>query len=62
MILEGVPYYPFVVRFRLTNGKRRRWVRWSPGHPWVRNEVARELIATFGDEIKNGSVTIRARG
>ena len=60
MNIEGVDYYPFLVRFTLTNGTRRRIVRWSPGHPWVRDEVARELDERYGLEgIKPGTVTIR---
>jgi hypothetical protein len=42
-MVEGVPWYPHVVRFTLADGRRRRWVRWSPGHHWVYGEVAREL-------------------
>jgi hypothetical protein len=35
-------------------------VRWSPGPPWVRDEVGRELVERFGVEgIKAGSVSIR---
>jgi hypothetical protein len=57
--IEGVPYYRHVVRYALSDGRRRRMVRWSPGHPWVRTEVARELVERFGVEgIKRGSVTI----
>jgi len=60
MNVEGVTYHPFLVRYTLSDGKRRRMVRWSPGNPWVRNEVARELVDRFGVEgIKPGSVTIR---
>lgn len=59
MIVEGVPYHRFVVRFALASGKRRRLVRWSPGFPWVREEVCRELIDRFGlSGIKRGSVRI----
>lgn len=57
--IEGVPYERFVVRYTLTSGQRRRMVRWSPGLPWIREEVARELCARFGlESIKPGSVTI----
>jgi hypothetical protein len=59
-IIEGVPYYPHVVTYTLATGQRRRMRRWSPGNPWVREEVARELIDRFGFEgIKQGSVSIR---
>lgn len=60
-VIEGVPYFRHVVRFTLADGRRRRWVRWSPGYPWIGGEVARELRDRFGrDGIKPGSnVTIR---
>lgn len=59
MILEGVPYFRYVVRFRLADGRRRRLVRWSPGSPWVYEEVGRELAARFGaNGVKPRSCTI----
>jgi hypothetical protein len=59
LCIEGVPYYRHVVRYTLTSGQRRRMVRWSPGAPWVYQEVGRELLERFGLEaIKLGSVTI----
>lgn len=59
-VIEGVTYYPFLVRFTLADGKRRRIVRWSPGDPWVRDEIGRELVERYGLEgIKERSVTIR---
>lgn len=62
LLIEGVRYRPFVVRFRLADGTRRRITRWSPGFPWVRDEVGRELLDAYGlDGIKPRSVTIRAR-
>lgn len=61
MHIEGVPYYRYVVRFTLADGRRRRWVRWSPGPPWVYSEVGRELIERFGDNgVRKGSVSITA--
>lgn len=58
--IEGVRWFPFIVRFRLADGTRRRIVRWSPGFPWVRQEIARELIDRYGERgIKPRSVTIR---
>jgi len=58
-LIEGVPYTRFTVRYTLVTGQRRRMTRWSPGYPWVREEVARELCARFDlDGIKPGSVTI----
>ncbi len=60
--IEGVPYHRFVVRYTLMSGKRRRLVRWSPGFPWVRTEVLRELDDRHGiEEIKPNSVTITLR-
>jgi len=59
-LIEGVPYSRYVVRYRLVDGRRRRLVRWSPGYPWIRSEVARELVDLHGfDGIKHGSVTIQ---
>lgn len=58
--IEGVPYFRFRVRYTLACGKRRRMTRLSPGFPWVREEVARELFERYGAEsIKPGSVTIQ---
>jgi hypothetical protein len=58
LVLEGVRYYPFRVRFRLASGQRRRWIRWSPGFPWVQAEVQRELQDTFGiDGVKSVSIS-----
>lgn len=60
LLIEGVPYHRFRVRYRLASGQRRTMLRWSPGYPWVREEIARELVERFGlDGIKAGSVTIR---
>jgi hypothetical protein len=58
--VENVPYHRFRIRYTLATGQRRRMVRWSPGFPWVRSEIARELVERFGLEgIAAGSVTIR---
>ena len=60
-IIEGVSYYRFRIRYTLTTGERRRMVRWSPGFPWIREEIGRELVERFGLEaIKAGSVTIQS--
>lgn len=57
--IEGVPYHRHVVRYTTIDGKRRRMVHWSPGHPWVRTEVLHTLDARVGVEnIKPRSVTI----
>jgi len=58
-MVEGVPYRRHLVRFTLDDGRRRRMVRWSPGYPWIREDVARELVDRFGyDSIRPGSITI----
>lgn len=46
-LIEGVPYYRFRVSITLTSGRRRRLFRHSPGFPWVRSEVTRELSDTY---------------
>jgi hypothetical protein len=61
--IEGIPYYRHLIRYTLATGERRSMIRWSPGAPWVREEVARELCDRFGIEgIKPGSVTITQQG
>lgn len=58
--VEGVSYTRFMARYTLSDGRRLKMVRWSPGWPWVRDEIGRELVARFGLEgIKAGSVTLR---
>jgi len=58
--VENVPYYRFRIRYTLATGQRRTMVRWSPGFPWVREEVVRELVERFGEDgIAERSVTIR---
>ncbi len=61
MIVEGVTYQRFVVRYTLLDGRRRSMVRWSPkGGHFVRMEVARELDERYGlKKIKPHSVTIK---
>ena len=57
--VEGVPWRRFIVRYRLTDGRRRRLIRYSPGFPWVMDEVGRELMERHGREaIRPGSVSI----
>lgn len=57
--IENVPYYRFRVRYTLATGQRRRMHRWSPGFPWVRDEIGRELVERFGVEgIRARSVRI----
>jgi hypothetical protein len=59
--VEGVPYYRFRVRFRLADGRRRSWVRWSPALMFARGEVGRELADRFGfDGVKPHSCSIEA--
>ncbi len=54
MIVEGVRYFPFVIRFTLADGRRRRWVRWAPGRPWIGEQFDREVSGRDID-IKPGS-------
>lgn len=59
-IYEGVPYYPYRVRFKLADGRRRSWVRWAPARYYMIEAVCRELEATFGaDGVKAFSCTVR---
>lgn len=65
-LVEGVPWFRYVVRFKLLSGasgaggRWRRVVRWSPGPPWIYGEIARELDARYGVErIGRGSVSVR---
>jgi hypothetical protein len=58
-LIEGVPYRRYAIRYRLADGTRRRMVRWSPGFPWIREEIARELLSRYDlEDIAPGSVTI----
>jgi len=59
-IVEGVPWYRHVISFRLHGQSgTRRLVRWSPGAPWIYDEVARELVGRFGARVVPGSVDVR---
>lgn len=42
-IYEGVPYYPYRVRFKLADGRRRSWVRWAPNWQYMWESLNREL-------------------
>jgi len=58
--IEGVEYVRHVVRFRLLDGRTRRWIRYSPGLPWIREEVGREIAERIGIEsVVPGSCSIR---
>ena len=62
--IEGVEYSAFVVRFRLADGRARRWIRWSPSvGVWVREELERELAARGlrPEHLKERSCTITRR-
>lgn len=57
--LEGVAYHRHIVRFKLSDGRRRRRVYYSPGGPWVKAEVGRSLLEEFGpDGVAPHSCTI----
>lgn len=59
-IVEGVPWYRFSVRFRTVDGRRVRWMRWSPGAPWVYSEIERELEARgfYPETLKGGGYSL----
>ncbi len=61
--VEGVPYQRYTVRFRLSDGRVRRWGRWSVATgQYVYAEVGRELADRFGiDGIKPHSCSIVAQ-
>lgn len=60
MIVEGVTYHRFRVRYTLSDGRRRCMTRWAPALVYAREAVLRELVERFGLEgIKANSVTIR---
>lgn len=40
-LFEGVQYHRFLVRYRDSEGKRRKKVLWTPGLPWVSEAVDR---------------------
>jgi len=48
MIVEGVRYHRFVIRFRLSDGRRRRWIRWAPAACYAAESIRRELDDMFG--------------
>lgn len=48
-VIEGVRYWRFQVIYRLSDGRRRQLIRWSPGFPWVYKEVVRELLERHGE-------------
>ena len=60
MTIEGVTYHRYRVRFRLIDGRRRLWYRWSPGEPWVFSEIARELEerGIYPEHLKGGGFSV----
>jgi len=57
--IEGVLYYRHIVRFTLSDGRRRRWIRWSPGGTFAYSEIGNELVDRFGEHgVKQNSATI----
>lgn len=59
-MIENVPWYPFAVRYRLADGRLRRRLHWSPGYPWVYDEVGRGLLDQYGEHgVMPGSCVIR---
>lgn len=60
MIIEGVYYSRFRVKWRTTNGQRRQRTILSPGFPWVRSEVCHML--DFEDVDVRRPVVVQAVG
>jgi hypothetical protein len=61
VVIEGVPYNRYRVRWRLTKGSRRQMTVLSAGLPWLREEVCRELDARHGiDNVREGSCWIES--
>lgn len=60
MIVEGVPYYRFLITFRWADGRRARWVRWAPAEMYMRESLERELCARGieSEDIRPRSVQI----
>jgi hypothetical protein len=58
-LVEGVRYWPFLLTFRTTDGKRRRRRHWSPGHPWVNGECSRYLQEAVRELYVPGSAHVR---
>ena len=59
-MVEGVAYWPFVVRFQLADGRRRVRAHWAPAYEFARQEITRALVERYGfDGLKPRSVTIR---
>lgn len=54
MIVEGVPYSRYIVRYVTSDGKRRRKVLWCPGDAWVRDTVHR-WVSCADIDVKKGS-------
>lgn len=57
LIIEGVRYVPFQVRFRTVGGHRRRWRRWAPALQYAAESTVRELDAS-DIAVKPGSLCI----
>ena len=58
-LFEGVPYHRYRVEFTTESGERCRLFHWSPGLPWLREEVTR-MLNDRGD-VAAGSDVIVAR-
>jgi hypothetical protein len=58
-LVEGVPYSRFRVEFRDTTGKRHRLTHWSPGHPWLVEEI-RRLLSDCYDVAPAARVIVRS--
>lgn len=60
MLVEGVLYHRFRVRYTLATGQRRVMIRWAPALVYMRESVLRELVDRYGLEgIAPNSVIIK---
>lgn len=57
-VYEGVPYRRYAVSFQTTAGKRVRVHVWSPGQPWLREEVSR-MLGDRGDVRPGSDVVVK---
>lgn len=63
LVVEGVPYAPFLVRFSTLDGRRRVKTLWSPRHgprSWIAQEVTYYLNAR-GDVDASKNVLVRVK-
>ena len=54
MIVEGVQYHRYLVRYVVSSGKRRRKVLYAPGDAWI-GDTVRRWIHYDDIDVKRGS-------